>query len=107
MKQKLCLALAALALPVPAFGAPDAIATRTTAKGVEPFARCFAAAQDRASRPWWFVPKESGGGTFSNLGARGVRRPYFVEIADRGAQREIRLTSVADASVRRAVDACI
>jgi hypothetical protein len=106
MKQKLCLALAALAITAAA-PAPQGTATRTTAKGVEPFAQCFAAAQDRASRPWSFVPRDSGGGTFSDAGVRGVHRPYLVEIADRGARREIRLTGAGDVSVRRAVDACI
>src|SRR5689334_16459952 len=81
--------------------------TRTTGKGAEPFARCFAATQDRESRPWSFVPRDGGGGTFSNLGATGVSRPYFVEVADRGTQREIRLTAGADRSVARAVNRCI
>jgi hypothetical protein len=106
MKQKLCLALAALAATAAA-PVRQETAMRTTAKAVEPFAQCFAAAQDRASRPWSFVPRDSGGGTFSNAGARGVRHPYFVEIADRDGQRQIRLTAAADSSVRRAVDACI
>ena len=107
MKQKLCLAIAAAAVSATACAAPDATAMRTTAKGVESFAQCFAATQDLASRPWSFVPKDSGGGTFSDLGARGIGPPYFVEIADRGPRREIRLTPVADVSVRRAVDSCI
>jgi len=104
MKQLFCLCLA-----VPAFMAATPAASavlRTTAKGFEPFAQCFAHAQDRAFRPWSFVPKESGGGTFSNAGATGVRRPYFLEVADRGATREIRL-SAASATVRGAVDRCI
>jgi hypothetical protein len=107
MKQKLCLAIAAAAVSATASAAPDVTAMRTTAKGVESFAQCFAATQDLASKPWSFVPKDGGGGTFSDLGAHGVRRPYFVEIADRGARREIRLTAVAEVSVRRAVDSCI
>lgn len=104
MKQMLGLMLSLIAvLPaVPALGAVQ----RTTAKGVEPFAQCFTQAQDRASRPWSFVPKESGGGTFSNAGAAGVSRPYFLEVADRGARREIRLIA-GTASVQRALDHCI
>lgn len=79
--------------------------SRTTAKAVEPFAQCFASTQQRASLPWWFVPKANGG-TFSNAGARGVDTPYFVDIADKGAVREIRLTT-ADGAVEHAVDSCV
>jgi hypothetical protein len=81
--------------------------TRSTAKSADPFVQCFAAAQDHDARAWAFVPRESGGGTFSNAGASGVRKPYFVQVADRGTSREIRLSGGADASVRRAVDLCI
>ncbi len=106
MKQILCLALLPLTLgasPVP----QHAALKLTTAKGAEPFAQCFAQAQDRAARPWSFVPKESGGGTFSNAGAAGVAKPYFLEVADRGSTREIRVMPASDASVIRAVDGCI
>jgi hypothetical protein len=95
-----------LALAAPAVAQPAA--TRTTAKAVEPFAQCFAAAQDRAAKPWSFVPRESGGGTFSDAGATGVRNPYFVEVADRGATRVIRVTAaVSDQAVLKAIDGCI
>lgn len=103
MKQILLIGLAAFAVSA----AADTPATRTTAKGAEPFAECFAHAQDAASKPWSFVPRESGGGTFSNAGAAGVRHPYFVEIADRGGQRRIRVTATGDASTMRVVDGCI
>jgi hypothetical protein len=84
------------------------IASRVTAKATDTFAQCFVAAQDRTSGAWSFVPKESGGGTFSNLGARGVRHPYFLDVADRGAVREIRLSAAGgNRSVMRAVDRCI
>jgi len=109
MKQVIDLAVLSLATvaATPASSAGLG-ATRSTAKAVEPFAQCFTAAQDSASRPWWFVPKDSGGGTFSNAGAVGVRQPYFLEVADRGTTREIRLTaSSTDRSVLRAVDSCI
>ena len=96
-------AATAASLSIPALSAVE----RTTAKGAEPFAQCFAAAQDRAARPWSFIPREGGGGTFSNAGAAGVSQPYFVEVADRGTERAIRLTAGADRSVVRAVDHCI
>src|SRR5947209_16606761 len=107
MRQELLSVMMALALPASATAA-NAAAVRTTAKGVEPFAICFAAAQDRASRAWSFVPKASGGGTFSNAGVSGMRELYFLELADRGSKREIRLSSAqADDAVVRAVDSCI
>ena len=106
MKQVVCLAL--LPLTLAASPAPrHAALTVTTAKGAEPFAQCFAQAQDRSARAWSFVPKESGGGTFSNAGAVGVRKPYFLEVADRGSTREIRVMPPSDASVIRAVNGCI
>jgi hypothetical protein len=102
------LALLTAAAATAASSAYGQTAERSTSKAVEPFAQCFAAAQDRAAQPWSFVPKESGGGTFSNLGANGVRQPYFLDVADRGARRELRLTSAGAApSVIRAVDSCI
>ena len=105
MKQKLLLSLMLVALPASAAAADAPL--RTTTKGAEPFAQCFAAAQDHASRPWSFVPKASGGGTFSNLGARGVRQPYFLDVAHRGGRLEIRLAPGGDAAVLRAVDTCL
>lgn len=105
MKQLPCLLLTVSAILAAA--PADSAAKRTTAKGAEPFAQCFAAAQDHVAQPWSFIPKASGGGTFSNLGAKGVRHPYFLEVADRGTQREIRLASGTDPSVMRAVDRCI
>ena len=69
----------------------------TTAKSVQAFADCFASSQDQRSAPWSFMPKESGG-TFSNYGAVGVAKPYFVVISERGTRREIRLDNVTAAS---------
>ena len=105
MKQFLGLALVIAALAGSASNARPL--KRTTVKGAEPFAQCFAAAQDRVARPWSYIPKANGGGTFSNLGATGVSHPYFLEVAERGARLEIRLASGADRSVMRAVDRCI
>ena len=101
MKQGLGLALVSAALAGSASNARPL--KRTTVKGAEP----FAAAQDRVARPWSYIPKANGGGTFSNLGATGVSRPYFLELAERGARLEIRLASGADRSVMRDVDRCI
>jgi len=88
-----------------------AAGTRATSKTVEQFAGCFAAAQERAAMAWSFVP-QSWGGTFSNLGAKGARPPYFLAVLDRGSARQIRLESAnaganLDPRVARAVDQCI
>jgi hypothetical protein len=93
-----------------ASGAPaqQTLAPRLTVKPVDSFAQCFVATQEQASAAWSYVPREDGGGTFSNAGAAGVRHPYLIEVADRGATRVIRLRSAgADRSVLRAVDRCV
>jgi hypothetical protein len=107
MKQGVRIVLLALAACATAsnVGAEPKQALSTT-KGVEPFAQCFTAAEDRAGRAWAFVPKESGGGTFSTVGARGVCQPYYIDVADRGTTREIRLSATADRSLALAVQRC-
>jgi len=78
-----------------------------TAKSAEEFAGCFARTQDARSAAWAFVPKR-GGGTFSNLGAAGVRIPYFLIITDRGGQRELRLeNAAAGTTAAKGVSQCI
>lgn len=67
---------------------------RETAKSVQTFADCFTQAQDRSAAAWAYVPSRSGG-TFSNLGAAGVGKPYFIVISDRGRRRTIHLDNVA------------
>jgi hypothetical protein len=101
-----CLAVSAASAAVPPSG--DSVA-RTTSKATGQFVACFAGAQDRASEAWSFVPREDGGGTFSNAGARGVSSPYYLRVADLGSRREIRLEPNAGsgASVLRAVDRCV
>lgn len=100
--------IASAAAPVAprAHGAP-----LVTAKSVAQFGGCFVGAQDRASLAWSFVPKPHGG-TFSNLGAKGARNPYFLAIADRGPTRVVRLDAasanmVVDRRVAQAVNQCI
>ena len=94
-----------------AIAADTSSIVRSSDKRVDPLVRCLADAEDRASAPWWFVPRESGGGTFSNLGAPKVRNPYFVDVADRGGKRELRLRSTevdaaAKARILSAIDRC-
>jgi hypothetical protein len=78
-----------------------------TAKSAEQFAGCFARTQDARLAAWAFVPKRNGG-TFSNLGAAGVRKPYFVFISDRGEHREVRLeNAAAGTTAAKGVSQCI
>lgn len=86
-------------------------ATFETNKSVAQFGNCFVAAQDRAARPWSFVPR-SNGGTFSNAGAKAAGPDYFLAISDGGQQRVVRLepasaTTALDANIARAVDRCV
>jgi hypothetical protein len=102
-----CLAVTAASAAAPPADGP---VLRSTGKAADQFAACFAGAEDRAAQPWSYVPKENGGGTFSNLGARGVSSTYFLKVADLGRRREIRLEAAnasAGASVLRAVDSCV
>jgi hypothetical protein len=79
-----------------------------TAKSTQQFADCFSRTQDKLSRPWTFVPRENGGGTFSNLGARSVSNPYFLLIKDRGSRREIQLQNAGlDGPEARGAEQCI
>jgi hypothetical protein len=102
-----CLSVSAASAPAPAgLGRVE----RSTAKPADQFVACFVAGQDRASQPWSFVPRENGGGTLSNAGARGVTDPYFLRVADRGSKRDIRLEATNASSgetLLRAVDRCV
>lgn len=85
--------------------------SRTTNKATDQFAACFVHTQDRASAPWEFIPKDNGGGTFSNIGAKGVTHPYFVDVTELGSRREVRLELVSaspnQVSLLRAIDSCV
>ena len=98
------VASAAAPTPQPASSRAAAI---VTAKSTRAFAECFARTQDRLSAPWWFVPKENGG-TFSNLGAPAVTKPYFLAVTDRGRHREISLEDAApNGAEAQGVSQCI
>jgi len=104
------ISVAALAAAPVADARADAV-TFETSKTVAEFGGCFVGAQDRAARPWAFVPKGDGG-TFSNVGAHGARGLYYLAISDRGAVRQVRLeaasaSSPLDRAIARAVDQCI
>ena len=101
-----CLAVSAASAAVP----PRGSLTRSTTKATAQFAACFAGVQTQAAQPWSFVPRETGGGTFSNTGAKGASSPYYLRVADLGSRREIRVEATnasAGAAVLRAVDACV
>jgi hypothetical protein len=59
-----------------------------TEKTSHAFADCFVRSQEMRAAAWAYVPKADGG-TFSNLGAPSVARPYFLVVSDRGSHREI------------------
>lgn len=104
----LLLTAATPSFAAPASAAPSGPVVTTSAKAADPLVRCLSNAEDRTAAAWWFVPRESGGGTFSNLGAPGAADPYFITIADRGAAREIRLeaSSAARARLMAAIASC-
>ena len=100
---------ASAAAPV-SHAAHDAV-TLETSKTVAEFGGCFVDSQEHAARAWAFVPKGDGG-TFSNLGARDARAPYFLAVSDRGAVRQLRLEPASagtgvDGDVAKAIDQCI
>ena len=102
-----CLAVSAASAAAPVNAGDVA---RSTAKQTGQFVACFAGVETQSAQPWAFVPKENGGGTLSNVGANGVRNPYFVRVADLGSKREIRLEATeaaAGAAALRAVDRCV
>jgi hypothetical protein len=112
MTRALCVIVAALAASAAGAAVVPAghSVARDTSKSTDQFAACFIHAQDTAAAPWWFVPKANGGGTFSNLGAKGVAAPYFVDVKELGSRREILLqlaSASADASVLHAIDSCV
>jgi hypothetical protein len=93
------------AAPAPEGSHPTSFAT---ARSAQAFEDCFARSQDRRATAWAFVPSESGGGTFSNLGAANVTKPYFLEISDRGSRREIQLQNASwNGPQARGVEQCI
>lgn len=74
--------IVALAVYYPASAqSRPSLTARITTKPVEQFGKCFVDTQERASRPWWFVPSASGG-TFSNAGATSSREEnaYFLRV---------------------------
>jgi hypothetical protein len=78
-----------------------------TAKSSDAFIQCFAQSQETRTKPWAFMPKADGG-TFSNLGAPSVTKPYFVVVTDRGHLREILLANATRGSTeQQGVDQCI
>jgi hypothetical protein len=86
--------------------------SRTTDKSLPEFAMCFAAAQEAEGRPWWFVPDESGGGTFSNFGSDASTSPYFLEFTDKQPQSKVDVYWTSSdqqsrAGVTSAIDKCV
>lgn len=107
MKQVGIVALASILACTAAAASPlPASHSLTTSKTVEQFGTCFVDSQDRASAAWSYVPNGHGG-TFSNLGAKGAAKPYFLAIADRGSVRQVRLESASGSSIDPGVTAAV
>jgi hypothetical protein len=80
---------------------------RSTPKSLDQFAQCFASTQDRAARPWWYVPYADGG-LFSDSRSGNQDKGYFLRIRDIGGQRQIAVQSAAqESAITRAVDTCL
>ena len=81
----------------------------TTAKSTGEFESCFTAAQERASRPWAFMPSYRGG-TFTNSGANGAGGTYWLTLQRSLHRAEIRLYADEAArpakAISEAVDQC-
>jgi len=78
-----------------------------TAHSSQAFIECFARSQNVRAAPWGFVPKADGG-TFSNLGATSVAKPYYLVVTDRGRLREISLADATRGSAaQEGVSECI
>jgi hypothetical protein len=89
-----------------AAGDVDLTRPRVTAKSLDAFGHCFIAAQDRQARPWWFVPKEDGGGTFSNARSPDDEAAYFVRLQRTGSGGlQIRAEERSQTQLRPVVDA--
>ena len=62
----------------------------TTVRSIDAFGRCFAASQDKAARPWAYMPIGRGG-TFTNSGAKGFGGTYWLTVNSSDHRGEIRL----------------
>jgi hypothetical protein len=89
----------------------DAVLTATTAKSLDFFGQCFVQTQQRAARPWWFVPKANGG-IFSNLGAKNAEGIYFLDVEELASTGRMKLklqttTPSTAQAIRVAIGQCV
>ncbi|MGE5563062.1 MAG: hypothetical protein ACM3ZV_07095 [Bacillota bacterium] len=63
----------------------------STSKSLQEFGSCFAAAQEKRSRPFWFVPND-GGGRFSNEGGHDVTGRYGIRFTEGQPQNRIEVS---------------
>jgi hypothetical protein len=83
-----------------------AVMRASTVKSLNEFGSCFTATQDRASRPWAFMPTGNGG-TFTNAGAEGIAAPYWLTVSVARGPSQIRLfANSGSADMIQAVNSC-
>jgi len=113
MIRRLSTALGALLfLAPPVAASAPARALRNTDGTLTAFRDCFIAAQEKASRPWAFVPDETGGGgRFSTVPGSSTYSPYTLTVRDGVGQRHTVLTGEVPAEsgpmIATAVDGCL
>ena len=84
----LASSLALNTLPAPT----TAVVASVTSKSLNEFGTCFAAAQARTSRAFWFVPDERGG-RFSDAGTIGVFVSYEIRFIEDYPGNRLEFTS--------------
>ncbi|HEY8592217.1 MAG TPA: hypothetical protein VIL42_05035 [Sphingomicrobium sp.] len=98
-----------MAAPAGAAAQPAEV-QRTSARSLESFRDCFITSQDKAERPWAFVPDEGGGGTFSTVPAAQTDSPYFLTMRGSRSGTSLRLSGEArpgsGPTIAAAVEGC-
>jgi hypothetical protein len=96
----------ALMISGSALQAPMPLHRAALSRDSESFETCFARTQDRAGRPWAFIPSASGG-TFTNLGASAGNAPYRLVVRAGLGDGSVRLTAPSpDRDLIAAVEQC-
>jgi hypothetical protein len=106
----LCTVLV-LATPVAASAEPGQRLNHTDGT-MTAFRDCFVASQEKARRPWGFVPDETGGGgSFSTIPGRDTYSPYTLTVREGALDSGISLTGEVPPEsgpmIATAIDGCL